>query len=109
MATRVIESRTDDITGEEGAEPFRFGLDGKEYEIDLVDWRAEELRRTFEPYVHAAHRVRPDGLPAPTRRTLPADRQRSQDIRQWAREQGLQVNERGRISAEVIAKYEAAH
>jgi nucleoid-associated protein Lsr2 len=31
------------------------------------------------------------------------------DVRSWARENGFQVSDRGRVSSEVIAAYEKAH
>jgi hypothetical protein len=105
----------------EGAETVVFGLDGSHYEIDVCEQHAGDLRDAFAPYVGGARRAgrAPAGAGAGARRgrstgraaaaTTPNDRQRVQDIRQWARDNGHQVSERGRLSATVVEAYEAAH
>ncbi len=104
-------------------EEITFGLDGATYEIDACAEHAEALRDAFAPYVGAARRVgRPSGGGGGTARRAPrsngrpaaassgtADRDRVQAIREWARENGHKVSERGRLSASVLAAYEAAH
>ena len=100
----------------EGSETVAFGLDGSSYEIDVCEDHAAELRDAFAPYVGAARRAgrapvaqaqRGGGRTA--RGSSGGDRQRVQEIREWARQNGHQVSERGRISATVLQAYEAAH
>lgn len=101
----------------EGSETVAFGLDGSSYEIDVCEEHAAQLRDAFAPYVGDARRA--GRAPAPTQRrprsgargAAPAsgDRQRVQEIREWARNNGHQVSERGRLSAAVVEAYEAAH
>ena len=102
----------------EGAETVAFGLDGSAYEIDVCEDHAAELRDAFAPYVGAARRAgRAPAAPSQRRPGRPAgraaggggDKQRVQDIREWARSNGHKVSERGRLSAAVVEAYEAAH
>ena len=95
----------------EGTETVSFGLDGATYEIDVCDAHASELRDTFAPYVGAARRA--GRAPAAARRSRATAKagsnQRVAEIREWARKNGHQVSERGRLSATLVAAYQAAH
>ena len=56
---------------------------------------------------------RPEERPRPRRlargsRTAP-DREQTAAIREWARSNGYEVSERGRLSATVLSAFEAAH
>ena len=101
----------------EGFETVAFGLDGSSYEIDVCDEHAAAMRDAMAPYVGAARRAgRTPMAPAqrrPGRRSAAGagsdDRQRVSEIRAWARANGHQVSERGRIAATVLQAYEAAH
>ena len=46
--------------------------------------------------------------PATGRRTV-SDRERSADIRAWAKGQGFKISDRGRIPESVEREFEAAH
>jgi len=106
----------------EGVETVAFGLDGSSFEIDVCDEHAAQLRNAFAPYLGAARRAgRAAGNPARRRPgrvvrapgagsgQVSAERQRVRDVRDWARRNGHQVSERGRLSSAVMAAYEAAH
>ena len=100
----------------EGSETVAFGLDGTSYEIDACEQHAAELRDAFAPFVGAARRAgRSPVAPAQRRGGRRAsssgsgDKQRVQEIREWARSNGHKVSERGRLSAAVVEAYEAAH
>jgi hypothetical protein len=98
----------------EGSETVAFGLDGSAYEIDVCEQHGADLRDAFAPYVGAARRAgRAPVAPAQRRggrgRSGAGDKQRVQEIREWARANGHQVSERGRLSAAVMEAYEAAH
>jgi hypothetical protein len=106
MARKVQYFLVDDIDGGEASETVNFGLDGLSYEIDLSDGNAAALRESLSKYVGNARRAgrrggRGRGRGAPARNTETAT------IRDWARERGLKVSDRGRIPAEILAKYEA--
>lgn len=105
MAQKSVVSLEDDLDGGPADETVRFAIGGVEYEIDLSTNNAARLRRQLAPFVEHARKVgRASGRPVRTA----ASRQRSHDIRAWAREQGLDLSERGRIPASVARKYEAA-
>src|ERR1700761_8812350 len=96
MAQKVQVLLVDDLDGGEATETVSFGLDGSSYEIDLSTANADKIRKVSAP----ARRRRP--------RTGPG-RQHSAAIREWAKQRGYHVNERGRIPANIVAEYEASH
>jgi hypothetical protein len=96
----------DDIDGSEATGTVRFGIGGAEYEIDLSQAHADELAAAVGPYIAVARKVTAAGRPA--RAARPARHDQS-EVRTWAREQGLKVAGRGRIPADILAQYEAAH
>ncbi len=106
MATKITVALEDDLDGGPAEETVRFGLDGSEYEIDLNKKSSWAFRRKLAPFVEHARRA---GR-GPRRRLgrTAASRQRSGDIRAWAKDQGLAVSARGRIPASVVQQYETA-
>ena len=103
--TRIL--LMDDMDGGPAATTVQFGFDGISYEIDLSEAHADQFARAMEPYVERARRVsRGSRRPAPAGRP---GRHDQSEVRAWAREQGLKVADRGRIPAEVFARFEAAH
>lgn len=118
MAQKVNVVLVDDLDGSEAVETISFTIDGGSYEIDLNAANAEALRDAFAPWVGAARRAGRTSTALGTRRSSrggsrPAaagsDRERVQAIRAWARDNGHNVSERGRLSADVLAAFEAAH
>jgi hypothetical protein len=108
MARKVQVLLEDDIDGTPGAETVLFSLDGKSYEIDLSEKNADALRAAFAPWIGAGRRV--SGSPAAETRRRPARRSEdTADIRRWAADNAIPVSTRGRISADLRARYEAAH
>jgi len=108
MAQKVQVLLVDDIDGSEATETVTFGLDGVAYEIDLSSGNAGELRTELARYVE--HARKSSGAQLRRRRQRNgAGREQSARIREWARSQGKKVNERGRIPANIVAEYEAAH
>lgn len=104
MAKIVNTVVIDDLDGSSEAEAVSFGFDGTAYEIDLGPANRERLRKALQPFIDAGRRV---GRRGPARTA--SDRRKSAKIRAWAMAQGLDVAERGRISADVVSKYNAAH
>lgn len=84
-----------------------FSLDGRDYEIDLCERHSQRFDEAVSRFTEKARRV--TGRSARPRRRTTAHRQRSADIRAWAKQSGMEVSDRGRIPANVIAKYEANH
>ena len=113
MAQRVNVVLVDDIDGSDATETVSFALDGVDYEIDLSDQHAGELRNALALYIGHARRTggrRRSGRRASRRRGRRTTAGASAaDIRAWARENGWDVPERGRVSAEVREAYAAAN
>lgn len=101
----------DDIDGGEAERTVQFGLEGASYEIDLSAANAEKLAKALAPYIEKATKV--SSVRAATsrgRRTAAGGRSsRASEIRTWAKDQGIEVPDRGRVPNEVIEQYEAAH
>ena len=97
----------DDIDGGEAAGTVRFGLDGTEYEIDLSAAHSDELRTALERYLAHARRAgrTPKGA-ARSRRGV--DAVDTAKVREWAKDQGIEVKDRGRVPAGVLEQYQAA-
>ena len=112
MAQRVQITLTDDLLGADtpADETVSFGIDGASYEIDLNADNAAALREALAPYV-AAGRKESAAAKRAGRRARPAtvSSASANDIREWARANGMEVSDRGRVRDEVKAAYEAAH
>ncbi|HEY2505904.1 MAG TPA: Lsr2 family protein [Streptosporangiaceae bacterium] len=106
MAEKVSVITTDDIDGSPNAVSVTFGFDGLVYEIDLSEQHRADLDRAVAPYIAAGRRVSRSRRRSTAQRAAGIDRGL---VRQWARDNGLEVSGRGRISAEIMRKYEEAH
>jgi Lsr2 len=121
MAQQTTVRLVDDVDGSEASSTVGFGLDGRRYEIDLSDANAARLREALAPFVGAARTAggrestgRGPGRGA--RQTVAkaqsasarSSREETAAIRQWARDHGHQVSDRGRISKSVMEAYQAA-
>ncbi len=109
MAQKVQVILVDDVDGGSADETVSFALDGVGYEIDLSDANAAAFRESLARYVGLARRV--GGRAAAGRGTArrKSGDNRTAQIREWARSNGQQVNERGRIPRTVVEAYEKAH
>jgi hypothetical protein len=111
MAQRVNVVLVDDIDNSDAAETVSFAIDGVDYEIDLSEEHAAELREAISLYTGHARRI--GGRRKSTRRAAGTSNgggdASAADIRAWARENGWEVPERGRVSAEVREAFAAAH
>ncbi|MBO0877290.1 MAG: Lsr2 family protein [Pseudonocardia sp.] len=108
MARKVTASLVDDLDGGTAEETVGFGVDGKSYEIDLSAANASKLRDALAEFVAAARRegaARHGGRPSAASSRGARGRQQSQAIREWARGQGLNVSDRGRIPSDVLEAY----
>src|SRR6478609_4441791 len=110
MAQKVNIVLVDDLDGTEATETVSFGIDGTTYEIDLNDANAASLRAALSGYVGHARKVTGGGRR--TRRSSGGSSSSSssshtKDVREWAKAQGMEVSERGRISADVQQAYDA--
>ena len=107
--THVVLTCDLEETEKPAKETVEFTVDGSAYEMELCERHAKQFRDSLAPFIAKARRAsRGPGRRRGTASSSSADRQRVQAIRAWARKKGIKVSERGRISAEVIAKYEAS-
>ena len=108
MAQKVQVSLVDDLDGSSAAdETVSFWLDGTAYGIDLTHANAARLRDALAPYLGSARKAAGRPGRAAGRRGSRGSDSRVAEIRAWARAEGLQINDRGRIPAEIVAKYDA--
>jgi hypothetical protein len=107
MARKVQVILEDDIDGGEAAETVSFALDGRGYQIDLNEKNAKSLRDALAPWIAAGRRA--GSRSVETRASGRRAAGDTADIRRWATENGIEVSTRGRISADLRARYEAAH
>ena len=109
MAQKIQVLLIDDIDGSDAEGTLRFAIDGTDYEIDLNAKHSAALRKILARYIEAARRAPGPGQRPPRagRHPVPG-RLNSTEVREWARAQGLDVKERGRVPAEVVARFRAA-
>jgi hypothetical protein len=109
VAQKVQTLFIDDIDGSAAEDTVRFALDGTDYEIDLSAGHAQQLRDALAAYVMAGRRVS-----GASRRPARSGRRGSQsglnttEVRVWAKAQGIEVKDRGRVPAELVVKFKAA-
>ncbi len=118
MARKTIVTLVDDLTGEaaEDISTVKFAVDGITYELDLTDDNSAKLRDTLAPYASAGRKIggRRRGGTRPGRTTrstgsVPGDnRDTLKSIRAWAKQNGHNVSDRGRLSAEVLQAWQTA-
>jgi hypothetical protein len=111
MAQKVLVEMLDDLDGSPATHTVPFGLDGVSYEIDLSDDNAAALREELARFISAGRKTGGRKVRVATGQSTAAnsaDRERSRAIRAWATENGLEISERGRISAEITNAYDEA-
>ena len=115
MAQQTTVRFIDDLDGSDASGTFDFSLEGRTYQIDLSDENATRLRDALAPYIGVARKAGGSGRGRTSRQTAVADkptrssREETAAIRGWARENGHQVSDRGRIPKSVIEAYQAAN
>lgn len=109
MARTTLVVLEDDLDGGKADETVTFSLDGIDYEIDLSNKNAAKLRGQLAKFVEAARRTGGRTKRKKTAGATAKNREHTVAIREWARAQGLDVSDRGRIPASIAEKYDAAH
>ena len=115
MAKRVHVVLEDDLDGTAAEETVSFALDGQSYEIDLSGDNAQQLRDSLARFVGHARKGGSTGPGRPRqprgngRSAARIDREQIKAIRDWARRNGHEVSDRGRIAAPVVEAYNNAH
>ena len=110
MAQKIQTVVIDDLDGSQADGTVRFGLDGTEYEIDLTAGHARALRDVLARYVQAARRGGASARrPARGGRRASGTGVDTTEVREWAKVQGIEVKDRGRVPAELVVKFKAAN
>jgi hypothetical protein len=116
VAQKVLVQLIDDLDGTvaEDAETVQFALDGVQYEIDLKAENAAKLRDGLKDFVEKARRSggrTKRGAAATIRKIVAESRTKEQTkaIREWAKANGHELSDRGRIPTHVIEEFEKAH
>jgi hypothetical protein len=115
MAKQTIVTVTDDLDGTEPAETVTFGLDGREYEIDLSDENTDKLHDALAPYIEAGRKAGSNGSsgvghgrkpnkPEPGGRDA-VTKEEAQEIRAWVRTEGGHIGDRGRIPKKYVEAF----
>ena len=108
VAQKVQTLFVDDIDGSAADGTVRFGLDRTEYEIDLNSEHAQALRDALARYISAARRVSGARRRVRSGRKAQVNGVNTTGIREWAKAQGIEVKDRGRVPAELVVKFKAA-
>lgn len=109
MAQRQIVELIDDVDGSAATETVTFGLDGTAYEVDLNDKNAAALRKALSKYVEKARKVSKARPQTNGRTRASGTGNASKLVREWAKANGHDVPDRGRIPQAVQDAYNAAH
>jgi hypothetical protein len=112
MAQKHIVQLIDDLDQSTAEETVSFALDGNNYEIDLSSKNAAKLREAMAEYVANARRATRSGAgragASPRRngsRPARGDREQTQAIREWARNNGHKIGDKGRIPGHILDAY----
>lgn len=112
MAQHFQVRYVDDIDGTdlgETANTISFAFGGKEYSIDLSDENADAFRATVAPYIEAGSRVTRNKAKAARKANVRGSSGGTKAVRDWARAQGYDVSDRGRIPVDIMDAYVAAN
>ncbi|MFE9686854.1 Lsr2 family protein [Streptomyces sp. NPDC006285] len=113
MAQKVVTTYVDDLTGEESTDIATHSIliDGAGVEIDLADENYEKLLELLNPYLHAdgARRIRGTTKATGKPKQTGGRKADSSAIRAWAKSNGYEVNDRGRVPASVREEYQKAN
>ena len=104
MAQRATTTFTDDIDGSEAERTFPFAVDGTHYEIDLSTQNIKEFNEAIAGFVESTRKVK-----ATSSGGVKSDREQTRAVRQWARQQGHQINDRGRTPSHIQQTFDLTH
>ncbi|MBA4025322.1 MAG: hypothetical protein C0482_23450 [Gordonia sp.] len=123
MARETIQRIIDDFDGTE-LDPAEvivetFTINGVDYQLDLGGKSAEKFDKDMQKWIDKATKIggrakrstnKQAPAPAPaTNGAAPTDKAQLAAIRDWARQNGYEVSDRGRIAQAIVAEFEAAH
>jgi hypothetical protein len=112
MATETFTRLIDDLDGGRAERTVSFSLDGRSFEIDLSKKNIRALEKALGPYLEAARRSPQSPRKVRPKKAGSDSARRGADVtavREWARDNGYEVSDRGRISATIQNAYDAAN
>lgn len=111
MAKKQVVQFIDDLDGKvlDEFETVKWGLDGKQYEFDTSPAQAEKFRKSLQKYLAASRKVGSARQTKPAAATPKSGKEQTQAIREWARDEGYEVSDRGRIPGAIIEAFDEAH
>jgi hypothetical protein len=109
MAQRVITQLVSDLSGDEIADgtgaTIEFSYRGASYSIDLTDKEAAGFDKAIGTYLE--HATKTGGRRKSASAGSKSDYS-AKEVRIWAKAQGIDVPERGRIPGDIVQRYKAA-
>jgi Lsr2 len=111
MAQKIQTLYVDDLDGSAAEGTVTFGLEGSTYEIDLNAEHRAALRDMMSTYIQAGRKISGAGRGRTAGRgsQRSGDRPDAKQVREWAKENGMTINDRGRIPEEFMVKFQSAH
>lgn len=114
MAQKVVREFIDDIDGSQAERTFSFAVDGTQYEIDLSTSNIAEFKQAIGGFIESSRKVKPGSYTYRARSSNGSSgsgrgKEQLKAIREWLRQKGHAVQDRGRIPANLIAEFDAAH
>ncbi|MFJ4806725.1 histone-like nucleoid-structuring protein Lsr2 [Streptomyces murinus] len=111
MARKIMTVYTDDLTDTQSDEvsTHRFSLNGVQYEIDLTPESYDKLDAALRPFIEKGRKVKRVRGTENSRQSQPIGGAKAEEVRAWARENGYEVSNRGRVPREIHVAFEAAH
>jgi hypothetical protein len=108
MAQRIVTELTDDTNGKPADETVTFGLDGREFEIDLTSKNAAALRKAFATYIQHGRKLGGRHARGASPKPVASNATDTKAVRGWAMNNGYDISARGRIPGEIVEAYKAA-
>lgn len=110
MATKTVTMYADDLDGSpldaEEVNTLHFMVENDAYVVDLSPAHAQDFRELLQRYIEAGRKL-PAGYISGKKTTTSRKNPETALIRQWAKEKGLDVADRGRIHQDVVEMYHA--
>jgi hypothetical protein len=108
VAQKTVVTLLDDLDGSEAEGTITFALNGVQYDIDLSKKNSDKLTKALAPYLASARKVSTMTSPRTNKTSTSRSRPNPADVRAWARSEGIEVKDKGRVPAELIVKFQAA-
>ena len=109
MAQKVQVLLTDDLDGSDAEQTVKFGWLGAQYEIDLNEKNYTAFEKAIGKYVAVARKTGGGARARGTGKRAASAPTDLAAVRNWARANGYEVSDRGRVSSTILQAYQAAN